>query len=72
MKTLDRIKARPHVAFVDDERSMGNSLIVTLADGYCFSAEPGCGVRGYDTVKDAEAETRASNVYLVPVAPANS
>ncbi len=63
MKTLEKIKARPHVAFVDDERNIGNSLIVTLVKGYCFKAEPGCGVRGYDTVTEAERESRASEVY---------
>lgn len=63
MKTLDLIRSRPHVAFVDDERNIGNSLIVTLGDGYCFKAEPGCGTRGYDTVTEAERESRASEVY---------
>lgn len=64
-KTLERVRTRPHVAFVDDERSIGNSIIVTLAEGYCFKVEKGCGVRGYDTVKEVEAETRAAEVYLV-------
>lgn len=68
MKTLDLIRSRPHVAFVDDERNIGNSLIVTLAKGYYFKAEPGCGVRGYDTVKDAEMESRASEVYQSEIA----
>lgn len=63
MKTIEKIKARPHVAFVDDERSIGNSLIVTLVEGFCFKAEPGCGVRGYDTVTEAERESRAGEVY---------
>jgi hypothetical protein len=70
MRTLDKLKARPHVAHVDDERGIGNSLLITLAAGYCFTAEPGCGVRGYDTVKDAEEESRASGVYRVPAASA--
>jgi hypothetical protein len=52
--TLDRIRAMPEVAHVDDERDAGNGIIVTLRDGYEFAADPGCGVRGFDTV----AETR--------------
>lgn len=63
MKTLEKIKARPHVMAVDDERGMGNSLIVTLNEPYCFQYDPGCGVRGFDTVAEAEAETRANKVY---------
>lgn len=64
-KTLERVRTRPHVAFVDDERSIGNSIIVTLAEGYCFKVEKGCGVRGYDTVKEVTDETRAVDVYKV-------
>lgn len=58
LKTLQRVQSRPHVAFVDDERSQGNSIIVTLADGYDFRNEPGCGVQGFDTASECEAGTR--------------
>lgn len=44
-KTLDAIRLLPHVMAVDDERNMGNSIIVTLKKPYCFKAEKGCGVR---------------------------
>lgn len=43
----------------DDERSIGNSIIVTLEKGFRFS-EPGDHVRGFDTVKDAMREVRAA------------
>jgi hypothetical protein len=61
-KTLDRIRALPYVGFVDDERGIGNSIIVTLADGYEFVAEKGCGVRGFDTVQEAKAGCTTSSV----------
>ena len=42
--------------FWDDERSIGNSLIVTLKYGWCF--EPETHVMGFDTVKDAKEAVR--------------
>ncbi len=57
MKTLDELRALPHVMHVDDERKIGNSLIVTLKEGWYFVNEPGCGVRGFDTVADAKKGT---------------
>lgn len=62
-KTLDAIRKLPHVLAVDDERSIGNSIIVTLKPSYCFVTEKGCGVRGFDTVTDAKRECGKSGVY---------
>jgi hypothetical protein len=44
----------------DDERSMGNSLIVTLKPGKKFTIDEAdfCHVEGFDTIKDAIAEVR--------------
>lgn len=56
---LDKLKAHPAVAFVDDERSQGNSVIVTLKEGFEFSDDPGCGVRGEDTMTDALYSVRS-------------
>ena len=62
-KTLDKIKAnRPWIAHIDDERSLGNSIIVTLATGYEFADDPGCGVQGYDTVAQVRAGTVKDNI----------
>lgn len=46
----------------DDERSIGNSLIVTLIKGKQFSADIGTGehVRGFDTIKEAMSEVRSA------------
>ena len=40
------------VAHIDDEREMGNNIIVTLHAGWFFKDEPDCGVRGFDTLKE--------------------
>ena len=50
----------------DDERSIDNSLIVTLVKGWRFE-ERGEHVRGFDTVKDAMAEVRAAQPCDCPV-----
>ena len=43
------------IEFWDDERDIGNSLIVTLIRGWKFSDDPIANehVRGFDTVADA-------------------
>jgi len=62
-KTLqDLLEQRHWIAFIDDERSLGNSIIVTLQDGWNFEDEPGCGVRGFDTVAEVKAGTTKSSV----------
>lgn len=44
---------------VDDERSIGNSLIVTLKRGWRFE-DMGEHVRGFDTKKEAMQEVRGA------------
>lgn len=61
-KTLDKVRSRAHVMYVDDERADGNPIMIVLSDGFDFADDPGCGSRGVDTVADAERVTRASNV----------
>jgi hypothetical protein len=62
-KTLENILAKCHwVAHIDDERSQGNSIIVTLEKGWVFEDEQDCGVRGYDTVVEVKADTTRSKV----------
>ena len=65
-KTLEAIRKLPHiahVAYVDDERGLGNSIIITLHDAWCFTEELGCGVRGFDTVAEARAGASKGSVY---------
>lgn len=67
MKTLEAIRAQPHVMHVDDEREIGNSIIVTLKDGWFFSNDPGCGVQGFDTVSAAKLGTAKKAVVYKAV-----
>lgn len=64
-KTLEAIRKLPHVAHVDDERGIGNSIIVTLKNEFCFAAEPDYGVRGFDTVREAREGCARSAVVAV-------
>jgi len=55
------VKYRNRIAHWDDERGIGNSLIVTLNDGWKFpSAE--CHTEGFDTVKEAVDGLRGTQV----------
>lgn len=44
------------VMHFDDERAIGNSIIVTLNYGWCFTSDPlvPMHVEGFDTIKDAK------------------
>lgn len=55
---LDRLRADPRVQFVDDERSLGNSVIVTLHYGWRFD-DPGTHVFGEDTPTAALASLKS-------------
>lgn len=44
----------PLVEYWDDERDIGNGIIVTLIPGVFFYDD--CGVMGFDTVREARAE----------------
>ena len=47
-------KYRERILHWDDERKGGNSIIISLKDGWCFD-EQGCHVFGEDNVKDVIA-----------------
>jgi hypothetical protein len=53
------------IEFWDDERELGNGIIVTLQPGLFFYDD--CGVMGFDTVKEAKAKVRevAKNIKAV-------
>jgi hypothetical protein len=54
------------VAHIDDERELGNSIIVTLHAGYYFKDELGCGVRGFDTLKELKEGVKSANIVFNP------
>ena len=56
-------KTRSWIAYIDDERDLDQGIIVTLKDGWYFRDDPNCGVRGFDTVKEAREGTAKSEVY---------
>ena len=62
MSTIQKIASRLWVSHIDDERADGNSIIVTLDSDFVFDDERDCGVRGFDTLKDAEQGTRLNSV----------
>ena len=64
-KTLDNLPLiRSWIAYIDDERELGNSIIVTLAEGWFFADEPDCGVRGFDTVGEVRQQTARKAVVF--------
>lgn len=57
--TLKKLMAtRDWIAHIDDERDIGNSIIVTLKDGYSFCDGDKEGVRGYDTIAEVKEGTK--------------
>lgn len=64
MKTQDLIKSRHWVLHVDDERGIGNGVIIMLIDDCFFVSDPDCGTKGFDTLKEAEEGTRKKNVIF--------
>jgi len=62
-KTLNNLlEQRRWIAHIDDERNEGHSILVTLARGWDFEDERGCGVRGFDTVAEVKAGTTKASV----------
>ncbi|HYW76262.1 MAG TPA: hypothetical protein VFA48_06510 [Gammaproteobacteria bacterium] len=47
----------------DDERQIGNGIIVTLYFGWSFEPGEHQGVRGFDTVREAREATRLKALY---------
>ncbi len=65
---LEKLKAHPRVEIVDDERSIGNSVIVTLKNGWRFNDE-GEHVFGEDTPKNVLPPSSSASNHA-PVANA--
>ncbi len=64
METAMDTKRLPgHIEFWDDERSIGNGIIVTLQLGFSFTLGEHEGVWGFDTVAEARRGSARKNVY---------
>lgn len=72
MSTISSLKSfhGKRVAHIDDERDIGNAIIVTLHPHYFFADEPGCGVRGFDTLKELKEGIKAKNIVFKYTPPA--
>lgn len=65
MRTIDRLRNHPRVKLVEDERAIGNGIIVTLRAGWHYDPlDYESRVRGDDTVTEALAAVRRA--YAVP------
>jgi hypothetical protein len=53
-------EARPWVLAVDPD---DDGPIVTLRDGWCFKDDPGCGVKGFNSYREACLNTLRADVY---------
>jgi len=62
MTTEIKKQRHKNIMHWDDERAMGNSLIVSLIKGKKFSADPLANehVRGFDTISEAMSEVRSA------------
>lgn len=63
--TKDILSQRNYISHVDDERNIGNGIIVTLSENWYFHSDPGCGVRGFDTWREALDGCKKSEVYEI-------
>lgn len=52
-----------HIEHWDDEREIGNSLIVTLKPGWSYLPNEHEGVRGFDTVAEAKYASAKKRIY---------
>ncbi len=64
--TLDRLRAHPRVELVDDERAEGNSVIVTLRQGWSYSDGEDNRVEGADSPSAALAMVRSAKPFAGP------
>ncbi|MEE8382246.1 MAG: hypothetical protein V3R78_10290 [Thermodesulfobacteriota bacterium] len=64
---LTKPKYMKRVEFWDDERDIGNSLIVMLHTGWDFGTDPFNKehVRGFDTIKEAKEAIRDAVPYKI-------
>lgn len=63
---LDRLRRHGRVLLVDDERAIGNGVIVTLQQGWSFDPLQDNRVAGADTPREALDMVRHALVYAGP------
>lgn len=63
---LDRLQRNPRVEIVDDEREIGNGVIVTLKQGWSFDPLQDNRVSGEDTPKQMLDAVRYAYAFAGP------
>lgn len=66
MDAMGRLVAHARVEIVDDERSIGNGVIVTLVRGFTFDALQDNRVSGADTASEALTMVRRAKAFEGP------
>lgn len=64
--SLAQLRKHPRVEIVDDERQIGNGVIVTLKKGWTFDPAFDNRVRGEDTIKEMLASVRSAAPFEGP------
>lgn len=63
---LDRLRRNPRVEIVDDERDIGNGVIVTLRKGWSFDPLQDNRIAGQDTPRKALDMVRSALAFAGP------
>jgi len=66
MTLMSQLKKNPRVEIVDDERSMGNGIIITLKQGWSFDPMQDNRVAGADTIIEAVRLPEIARAYSGP------
>lgn len=66
MSDLNGLRSNGRVEIVDDERSIGNGIIVTLRKGFTFSLGEDNRVSGEDTPARMMTAVRSSHMHPGP------
>ena len=66
MTSLAALRKKPCVEIVDDERSCGNGIIVTLKQGWTFDEAQDNRVAGEETIADAAKLVSSAKRFAGP------
>lgn len=69
MASMRQLTAHPRVESVDDERAIGNGVIVTLKAGWSFDPFTDNRVSGEDTITEMLSAVRNAHRYKGPLDP---
>jgi hypothetical protein len=64
--SLEKLRKHPRVEIVDDERGIGNGVIVTLKKGWTFDPAFDNRVRGEDTIREMLESVRMASPFNGP------